>query len=354
MSDAVRFGIVGLGMGRGRAQACTTTPGAELVAVCDIWEERGRDVEEALGVPWIEDYDEMLARDDIDVIGVWTPSGLHCPFAVRALEAGKHVCMTKPMDIRVDICDAAIQAAEQRGLVLAVDFESRYNPVNHQIRDAIQSGVIGDVIFGDLRMKWYRTQDYYDSGMPEAWRSRLETEGGSLANQAVHYLDLLQWWLGSVTGVIGNRGTYAHDIETEDASLSMLEFASGARAMILTTTCSFPDLGSAIEISGTNGTIAWKNQEITTFAAAAPQEAGAADEPEYVRPEYGAQPDEVELNPEDFKSPADLPGNIIEDMVAAVRDGKPVQCDGHEGRKTVAIIEAVYQSSDIGQWVNLG
>ncbi len=354
MSDVVRFGIVGLGMGRPRAEECTTTPGAQLAAVCDTWEERGRDVAEALGVPWIKDYDEMLARDDIDVIGVWTPSGLHCPFAVRALEAGKHVCMTKPMDIRVDSCDAAIQAAEDQGLVLAVDFESRYNPINHQIRGAIQSGAIGDVIFGDLRMKWYRGQDYYNSGHLPGWRSRIVTEGGSLANQAVHYLDLLQWWLGPVTRVIGHKGTYAHDIQTEDASLSMLEFASGAHAMVLTTTCSFPDLGSAIEITGTRGTMAWKDQQITIFTAAAVQEIDAGDDPEYVRPEQAAQPDEVQLNPDDFISPADLPANIIEDMVAAVRDGKPVQCDGYEGRKTVAIIEAVYQSSDSGEWVNFG
>ncbi len=349
MAATVRFGIVGLGMGRGRAQIVKDTPGAELVAVCDIWEERGRQAQQELGCEWIRDYDEMLKRDDIDVIGVWTPSGMHCDFAVRALQAGKHVCMTKPMDIHVAACDAAIEAAEKAGLVLAVDFESRYSPINHQIRSALQSGAIGKVIAAVLLMRWFRGQNYYDSGMPQGWRSRLETEGGSLANQAVHYLDLLQWWLGPVEWVFGRKGTYGHNIETEDACVCMLKFASGAMATLLTTTCSFPDLGTEIAITGTTGTVAWKDGKITVFEAAKSTAEFGADQAQYVRPEFAEAPDSVQLDPGDFAVPADLPGNIIEDMLGAVTQGKPVQCDGYEGRKTVQIIEAVYKSSDTGQ-----
>jgi len=353
MADEVRFAIVGLGMGRGRAEICNETAGARLVAVCDSWEERGRAVEEALDVEWIPNYQNILARDDIDVVGIWTPSGLHCSMAVEALNAGKHVCMTKPMDIHVDACNAAIEAAEANGLVLAIDFESRYNPVNHQICDALQSSTLGDIVFGDLRMKWFRSQDYYDGGRMPGWRSRTETEGGSLANQAVHYLDLLQWWLGPVERVVGSAGTFAHDIETEDASISLLQFASGAQATVLTTTCSFPDLGTVIEITGTRGTMSWKDQELTIFEAARTPDVDGGHRPGYIRPEHAERPESVELKPEDFAAPDGLPGNIIEDTVAAVREGQPVQCDGYEGRKTVQIVEAVYQSSRSGDWVDI-
>jgi len=353
MTDEVRFAIVGLGMGRDRAEKCKKAAGARLVAVCDSWEERGRAAGEALGVEWIPDYQEVLARDDIDVIGLWTPSGLHCSMAVEALNAGKHVCTTKPMDIHVAACNAAIEAAEANDLVLAVDFESRYNPVNHQIRAALQSGAIGDIIFGDLRVKWFRSQDYYGIGRPEGWRGRLETEGGSLANQAVHYLDLLQWWLGPVERVVGSAGTFAHDIETEDASISLMQFQSGARATVLTTTCSFPDLGTVIEITGTRGTISWKDQQLTIFEAMRSADVDGGRRPDYVRPEHAERPEAVQLAPEDFAAPDELPANIIEDMVGAVRDGKPVQCDGYEGRKTVQIIEAVYESSRTGNWVDI-
>jgi len=353
MADEVRFAIVGLGMGRDRAEKCSQTPGARLVAVCDIWEQRGRAVEEALGVEWLRDYRDLLARDDIDVVGIWTPSGLHCSMAVQALNAGKHVCMTKPMDIRVAACNAAIQAAEANDLVLAVDFESRYKAVNHQICDALQSGALGDIIFGDLRVKWFRSQDYYGIGMPEGWRGRLETEGGSLANQAVHFVDLLQWWLGPVERAVGNAGTFAHDIETEDASISLLQFGSGTQAVVLTTTCSFPDLGTVIEITGARGTMSWQDQELTIFEATQIPDVDGGRRPDYVRPEDAERPEAVQLEPDDFAAPDELPANIIEDMVWAVRDGKPVQCDGREGRKTVQIIEAVYESSRTGDWVDI-
>jgi len=273
---------------------------------------------------------------------------------VKALQAGKHCFSTKPMDITVEACDSVIKAAEATGLVFAVDFDSRYNKVNYQIRDAVQSGAIGAIILGDLRMKWFRAQDYYNTGYPEGWRGRVATEGGSLANQAVHYLDLLQWWLGPVESVFGRRGTFAHDIETEDTTASMLQFASGAVGMVISTTCSFPDLGSTIEITGTTGTLTWLDQEIIRFTAASSANVGVGDQPQYVLPEDAPTPEEVELDPEDFAAPDDLPANIVEDMLAAINEGKPVQCDGYEGRKTVELFEAVYESSDTGEPVKIG
>lgn len=354
MTDEIRFGICGLGMGRPRAQVVTETPGAKLAVVCDLLEDRAIEAAQELGCEWTQDYDDLLARDDIDVIGVFTSSGTHADFARQALEAGKHAFMTKPMDVRVEACDEAIATAEATGLVLGVDFESRYNPVNHQIRAAVQSGALGDIIQANLLVRWYRSQEYYDSGSPAGWRSRRATEGGSLANQAVHYLDLVQWWLGPAERVFGRSGTYAHDIETEDAAVGLIEFASGATATMFTSTSHFPDLGTVIDISGTGGTISWKDQELTMFKAASVPEAGAEEGVVYQLPEHMPQPEERDLSPDDFPTPEELPANIIEDMVGAIAEGKSLQCDGYEGRKTVAIFTAVYESSASGQPVTLG
>ena len=351
MAESVRFAIVGLGMGRGRAKICANTEGAELAVICDIWEERVNEfVKEMDGKVEVErDFNRLLDRDDIDVIGIWTPSGMHSSMAVQALESGKHVCMTKPMDIRTPICDQAIKLADEKGLVLAIDFDSRYNPANHQIANAVRSGALGNILFGDLRMKWFRAQSYYDSGMPEAWRSKLETEGGSLANQAVHYLDLLQWWLGPVTRVNGKKGTFKHNIDTEDGTVSIIETKSGAYISAITTTCSFPDLGTSIEISGTEGTLTWRNQEVVLFQASRHPDTEKTDGT-YVLPENRGKPEPVDLNIEDYEVPPDLPGNIIEDMIGAVRDGRKVICDGREARKSVAIFEALYASSESDSW----
>jgi len=344
MAAEVRFGIVGLGMGRDRAKKAANTPGARLVAVCDILEERGVEAAATLGVEWLKDYDELLARDDIDCIGVFTPSGMHCDFVIRALQAGKHAFTTKPMDLMVSKCDAAIAEAAQRNLVLAVDFESRYNPSNHRIKAAVQGGALGKVILGDLRMKWFRSQAYYDTGSPAGWRSRLATERGSMANQGVHYVDLLQWWLGPVRAICGSYGTVAHQIESEDLAIGIVDFASGATGVIVTTTSAFPDQGTSLEIGGDRGTIAWQNQDLVMFRGIR-GDVGAAGEWE--------KPEAEDLSLDDFPAPDDLPKHIIEDMVRAITQGTPVQCDGHEGRKAVAIFQAVYESCDQGRPVAL-
>lgn len=352
MADSVRFGVVGLGMGMGRAESCTKTEGAKLVAVCDIWEERASEAVANFGCEWIKEYDRMLERNDIDAIGIWSPSGMHASMAIKALQAGKHAFMTKPMDINTKICDQAIKEAGDRGLVLAVDFDSRYRPVNHRIKNALSTGAIGDPVLVDLRMKWYRSQTYYNSGKPEAWRSRLATEGGSMANQAVHYIDLLQWWLGPVKRVVGKKGTFNHAIETEDTSVALIELASGAYGSIMTTTSSFPNIGTALEVTGKSGTLSWRDQGIDLFKAARSVGPGDPKKAAYDA-SFAVEAEAEDLDIEDFHSPGDLPDGIFQDMVQAIRDGTPVQCDGPEGRKSVAIFEAVYAASDSGRWTEI-
>ncbi len=348
MAEAIRFAIVGLGMGKGRAQICAQTPGAELAAVCDLSAERGREAERTWGVPWLSSYDELLARRDVDVIGLWTPSGTHAAMALQALRAGKHVCMTKPMDISTAACDAALHEAQARGLLLAVDFEQRYLPRNHRIRRALAEGAVGRLLLADLRMKWYRAQSYYDAGFPQRWRSRLDTEGGSLANQAVHFLDLLLWWVGDPERVAGRRGTYGHDIETEDGTAAVVQFRGGAVGSVLTTTCSFPDAGAELSVNGSWGTLNWSDGEVTRFEHVPPAARTGSD-----AFHADAAPEAVAGDLSAYPEPAGLPENIFQDVVSALRAGTDLQCDGREGRRTVALFEAVYAASDGGAWIDV-
>ncbi|MCM8768083.1 MAG: Gfo/Idh/MocA family oxidoreductase [Candidatus Omnitrophica bacterium] len=353
MANEIRFGIVGLGMGRGRANLIPETSGAKLVAVCDIWEERGKLAEKELGCEWIKDYDQLLKRDDIDVVGIFTPSGTHGQFLIKALQAGKHAFTTKPMDIRVKVCDEAIELAEKKGLVLAVDFGLRYEPDNHRIKAALQQGAIGKLIAAEMSMKWFRAQSYYDGGKPAGWRSRLETEGGSLANQAVHFLDLLLFWLGPVKTIYGKKGTFAHRIETEDTSAGVVEFQSGTLGTIFSTTCSFPGQGTSITLTGSTGSLVWHDGKVSLFERMKQPAAAEGEKPGYVLPENAPAPEPEQLNLVEFPSPKDLPKNIIEDMVAAITSGQPVQCDGKTGRESVALFCGLYLSSDTSQPVTL-
>lgn len=330
MSD-VRFGIMGLGRGRKAAEQIVNAEGAVLACVCDLQEEKAKEYGEMHGCDWTTDYKEMFARDDLDVIGVYTSSGTHCDYAIEALKAGKHAFVTKPMDITVEKCEAAIQAAKYANKILAVDFGNRYSLENRQLKAALDQGIIGKVFLGDVKMKWWREQSYYNGGFPLGWRSRKETEGGSIANQGVHFVDLIYWLLGPVKEVYGRSTTMTHDIETEDLSAAQLTFESGAWGLITTTTSSYPNLGTQVEISGTEGTVRWNQKggiEITTRTE-----------------------ESVDLSRFDVP---DAPADIAEDMVSAITKGTPPVVSGEEGKKSVEIFNAVYKSSETGQPVSLG
>jgi UDP-N-acetyl-2-amino-2-deoxyglucuronate dehydrogenase len=326
----IRFAVVGTGMGASRARTCAETPGACLQLICSLDTERGERLSKELGCAFTSNFDEALARDDIDAVGVMTPSGTHCDFAIRALKAGKHVFTTKPMDISVEKCTAAIETAREANRILAVDFDSRYNPINHQIRMAVRSNRLGRIILCDLRMKWLREQSYYDGGVPTAWRSKRRYEGGSSANQGVHYIDLMQWWLGPIRSVTGRCGTFNHEIETEDCSNALVTFHDGSWGIIQTTTANYPDLGTVCELSGTSGTLRWVDNKIEMLATR-----------------------DGTFSLDDFTVDSNLPNNIFEDMIQAITKGTKPQVDGMEGRKTVEIFNAIYRSSETGNNVEL-
>ncbi len=326
MADEVRFGIVGLGMGLGRAKVALETEGARLVCVCDLQEEKAKAFAEEAGCDWTMSLDDLLGRGDIDAVGIFTPSGTHCDLAVQALQAGKHAFVTKPMDIQVEKCDTAIRAAEEAGKVLAVDFGNRYSKINQQVKAALDGGKLGEIFLGDVRLKWFRKQNYYDGGYPPGWRSRKETEGGSIANQGVHYVDLITWFLGPVVEVYGRIGTLGHRIETEDICIAHLSYQSGALGLIETTTSNYPSLGTTVEISGTEGSLVWKDKGIEMFQTR----------------------DEEQVDVEGIEVPPG-PKNIIEDMVSAITQGTRPAVPGEEGRKSVEIFTAVYESAQKGR-----
>ncbi len=329
MAKELGFAIIGLGMGANRAKTAASTPGSKLVCVCDLVEEKAKKLATELGCDYYTDMDKALERDDVDVVGIMTPSGTHADNAIKAVKAGKHVFTTKPMDIRVEKCDALIRAAKKAGVVLAVDFDCRYAEANRKLAKFIADGGLGKVILADLQMKWFRDQAYYDGGFPAGWRKDTRFEGGSAANQGVHYLDLLLWFVGPVAEVYGRSGTLGHSIQTEDISVALLTFKNGAWGVIETTTCSYPDLGSAIEITGQNGTAIWKgNVDMLKVK----------DKPDLTMETLPTCPG---------------PRNIIEDMISAVNSGTPVAVDGEEGRRSVQLFNAIYESSRTGKTVHL-
>lgn len=320
----IGFAVVGLGMGRSRSRLISETEGADLVAVCDIQEGLAREVGEELGCAWTPNLDDLLARDDVDVVLVMTPSGMHAAHGVEVARAGKHVITTKPMDVTAEACDRLIEAAEEAGVRLAVDYQSRYVATNYRVARALREGLLGVPILGEVRFKWFRSQEYFEHGT--GWRGTWAMDGGgSMANQGAHLLDLLVWFMGDPVSVYAETAIMNHEIETEDVGLAIVNFASGAKGTILGTT-TFPESAYfGAEVHGTAGAVLI---QAALDGSAQIYGEGLAEKLEAL--------------------PAPPVANIVEDVVSCLERGTDLAVDGHEGRRTVALLEQVYLSARQG------
>lgn len=323
----VGFAVVGLGMGYNRAKLIQQTEGAGLKVLVDLNAVRAEQVGAELGVDWTADLEQALDRSDVDVVMVMTPSGIHANIGVQVAAAGKHVITTKPMDVSTAACDRLIRACDEAGVLCGVDFQSRYVDNNFRAAEALRQGWLGQPILGEARFKWYRSQDYFDS---VGWRGTWAMDGGgSLANQGVHLLDQLLWLMGKPVSVYAETAIMAHEIETEDIGLAIVNFASGAKGTIMGTT-TFPEsIYFSAEVHGTEGAIvldAVLSGEMRVFGDGLEERMIAIENPLQ---------------------------NIVEDVVSAVTKGTSLRVDGHEGRRTVALLEAIYASAREGRRVDV-
>jgi UDP-N-acetyl-2-amino-2-deoxyglucuronate dehydrogenase len=340
MGEDIGFAIVGLRRGYQAAKEVVATTGAKLVAVADLDTARAQEVASELGCEWTADYHELLRRDDIQVVGAWTPSGRHGMVALDVLRAGKHAVSTKPMDVSVANCDAMIAEAEKRSLLMAIDFGSRYRPEVRQVRRAVQAGEFGNLLFGDAHMWEYRSQAYYDKG---GWRGTWALDGGgSIMNQGVHSVDALLWLMGAVERVeFARYAARTHKIETEDTTQALITFKSGAWGTILMTTSHYPVMSGMVHVAGSRGSAVIDKGKITHWQF-------LSDEP-YQQKEFGTPPSREVVIPAEENAPA----NWCEDVVSALTRGTRVACDGYGGRRSVLVNQAIYESARTGKSVTL-
>ena len=227
-SEKIGFAIVGGGViGPLHAQAIAAQPDARLVAVCDIVPGAAEKLASQYGAEAMTDLDAMLARDDIQIVNVCVPSGLHAEIGIKAAQAGKHVICEKPIDITLDAADRLTAACAAAGVKLQVISQHRFSASMQRLKRAIDDGSLGTLVMGNAEVFWYRAQAYYDSG---GWRGTWSLDGGGcLMNQGVHYVDLLRWAMGPVASVSAKMGTLAHErIEVEDVAVAVIQFANGA------------------------------------------------------------------------------------------------------------------------------
>ena len=341
------FAIVGTGMIAGyHAQAIAQTPGARLVGVVSRSPERGRAFAAQHQIPVLTStVEEMVTRADVHVINVTTPSGAHLEPSLAAIRAGKHVVIEKPVETTPARVDEIIAAADKAGVKVAAIFQGRFGSGAQTVKSAVSTGRLGQLVLASAYVKWHRTVDYYKTPWKGTWTL---DGGGALMNQAIHGVDLLQWFAGLPAGVFGQFTRRVHTgIQADDTTVATLQYPDGALGTIEASTALWPGWSRRIELCGEHGSICLEDDHIARwdFTKAAPGD-------EAIR---NAKRDDA------LGSGAGVPGGIsltghlrqIGDLVAAVRDNRPPAIDGREGRKAVALVHAIYESAKAGKAVRL-
>jgi predicted dehydrogenase len=342
------FGIIGCGMiSRFHSRAIEDVKGAKLVACFDSFPAAADKLAEETGCKAYHDLDAMLADRNVQIVTIGTPSGAHQEPAVAAAKAKKHVIVEKPLEITLARCDAIIRACKQNRVKLSTIFPSRFHDSSVEMKRAIDAERFGRLTLGDAYVKWYRTQAYYDSGK---WRGTWQLDGGgALMNQAVHSVDLLTWLMGPVAEVTAHTATIAHErIAVEDNLVATLRFKNGALGVIEASTAVYPGYLKRIEIHGSDGTAVMEEEDIKIWDFAKPQK----------------RDDEIHRRMAEHKSTgggASDPAAIghhgharqFQDVVDAIKKNRAPAIDGHEGRRSIEIILAIYKAAETGKAVKL-
>jgi predicted dehydrogenase len=318
-------------------------PGAKLVAVCDTQFERAKAIaDKHPGVKAFSDRFEMMETmgDGVDVVTILTPSGLHAQHTIEMSKFRKHIVVEKPMALTLQDADAMISACDAAGVRLFVVKQNRYNVPVKKLRQALEAGRFGKLVMGTVRVRWCRTQKYYDQ---DSWRGTWAYDGGVFANQASHHVDLLQWMMGDVESVFAKTSTSLVNIETEDTGVVILKFKNGALGVIEATTATRPkDLEGSISVLGEKGSVeiggfAVNEMKVWNFTEPTPEDAQVVEKYRVTPPNvYGLGHTEY-----------------LNKVVESIREGRSALVDGLEGRKSLELISAIYESVETGKEVML-
>ncbi len=338
-----RFALVGCGrisknhselLGGGQIQ------NAELAAVCDFDINKAKTLADIYGVSAYNDMTEMMRNEQIDAVAVLTESGKHALNTIELSAFGKHIIVEKPMALSLKDADAMIDSCTKNKITLFIVKQNRYNPAIVKLREVLDSGRFGKLVLGSVRVRWTREQSYYDQA---SWRGKWATDGGVIANQASHHIDLLLWLMGPVKSVFAKSATALVDIEAEDTAVVILKFESGALGIIEATTAARPyDMEGSISILGEKGSVEIGGiavNEIKHWAFT-----NSADDDIFAMTNYNENPPNVY----GFGHKA-----FYDDVVRVMSSNETYATDVFEGRKSIELITAIYESIETGKEITL-
>ena len=326
------IGLIGGGNITGTHAQAVRGAGANLTAIYGTNIEKVSRLTHEHGGKAYADLDAFLAHRPMDIVIVGSPSGLHAAQGIAAARQGLHVLVEKPIDIKTERADALIAEAAKAGVQLGVIFQDRLKPGVRRMKELMDRQVLGSPILADARVKWYRPPDYYANSL---WRGTWPLDGGAaLINQGIHTVDLLLWLFGDVSRVQAAMGAKLHSIEAEDTLVALLEFHSGALGVLQAATSVYPGYPRRIELTGSEGTMILEQDRLIDIRL-------RHDEP---------LSRSIESMDENLSSSSPVVSDfrahqaVLEDFIRAIDSNSRPACDGHEGRRSLALIESIYKS----------
>ncbi|GAB1469099.1 O-antigen biosynthesis protein WlbA [Candidatus Cloacimonadota bacterium] len=337
----VRLGIIGCGrISKNHLDAVSQIPEADFVAAADILPEKLQVVSEQYGIKSLyTDYMEMLEKENLDLVSICTPSGMHPQMGIDVAKHKINVLTEKPMAINIESADKLINACDANKVKLFVVKQNRLNATMQMLKRAIDKDRFGKIFIAQSNVFWQRPQAYYDA---EKWRGTWEFDGGAFMNQASHYVDAIYWLLGNVDSVMAYTATQARHIEAEDTGCAILHFRSGIIASMNVTMLTYPkNFEGSITIMGEKGTV----------------KIGGVAVNKIEKWEFEDYDDDDRIVLESNYTPPTVYGfghnpyyrNVVDVLL---NKGVPAT-DGRDGRKSVEIIQAIYRSAKTGKRVSL-
>lgn len=336
----IRVGIIGCGrISKMHLESIRALPELQLIAICDVNSQTLQTLQSQYAVEGYRDYRELLSREDVDLVSICTPNGWHYPMARDAFLSNKHVLLEKPITLELDEADHLIQLSEEKQLKFFAVKQVRYNPAVRILKKVIDEGYFGKLFSAALVVRWSRPQEYFDGS---DWRGTRDMDGGSLLNQGIHYVDVMQWLVGEVKSVIGRAATVNHNIEIEDEAYGLLEFQNGAFATLEFSINTYPhNLECSLTVLGENGTV--------KLSGPAMNEIELWHVKNFPRPVLppGLPPNVYAGGLYQGSCPNHI--YIYQDIIKYFNNSHAHIIDGKEARKSLAIIKTLYESSRSGK-----
>jgi UDP-N-acetyl-2-amino-2-deoxyglucuronate dehydrogenase len=343
--EKLGFGIIGAGaIATFHAQAVAASDGGRLLGVVSRRRASAEAFAQLHDIPFAsDDVNELLRQPGLGAVCITTPSALHLEPALQAIRAGKHLMIEKPLDATVEGTDHILREAEKAGVRVGSIFQARFGDAARALKAAVDAGRFGRMVLASCYVKWNRTAEYYTG-----WKGRIsEDGGGALINQAIHGVDLLQWFAGMPVEVFAWTTQRIHKIESEDTCVAALKFGGGAFGTIEASTALWPGFSRRIEICGENGSAVMEDDDIASweFRVPLPGDDRLRATRESASMGSGA------AAPMAIKNEGHV--RQIQDFIDGIRERRPFFIEGREARKAVALVRAIYESAASGKSVTL-